>query len=203
MSDWNKTRINKSNTNLFYKKGWKVSIADVETLTQWLEVNIPFPVRVTREEKYLREIDSEKNPIIISADNKYNLEEFLPLIKKSFKTTYAVIINENKFSFKIIIRQLRINDGKKSLNYSIKHIYCISLFETIEQYDKVRNIVYSLVTSDKHPLFPEKEVANGLDESPSDIIKKMNKGFWVSKRLFEKWIRKQNEAYEIFGNIAY
>lgn len=140
-------------------KGWKVSIADVETLTQWLEVNIPFPVRVTREKKHRRKIDSEKDPIIISADNAYNLEEFLPLIKKSFNTTYAVIENGNKSSFKIIIRLLRINDGKKSINDFIKHSFYISSFETIEQYDKVRNKVYCIVTGEKHQSWKSLELA--------------------------------------------
>lgn len=202
MSDWNKTRRNKSDTDLIYRKGWKVSITDVDTLTQWLEVNIPFPVNVTREKIEKRAIDAELNPIIISTDEKYNLEEFLPLIEESFETAFVTIKKENKFSFKIIIRRLRINDGKKSLNDFIKFIAPFADFDSIEHYNKVRDIVFGHNITERHQDFPMKEMASDLDESPSNIIDKMTKGYWVSREMINKWYDEQSKAYDIYAELS-
>lgn len=206
-SDWYKTRINKTNTNLFYRDGWRVSITDVETLKQWLEVNNPFPVTVMREKKY-REITRYtflRNPIIISTDDKYNLDEILPHIKEAFYTNNVDIIRESNNSFKVLIRKALLIGSSSEVDKTILNDWLKNKgpysFKSIQEFYKAADIVNARYHGVPTP--PDVEKANDLSYYPKVIVDKMMYGFWLADGSLDKWYADQKKAYAIFRNIAY
>lgn len=202
-SNWYETRKHKMDTDLFYKEGWKVNITDVETLKQWLEVNIPFPVTVTREGKPHR--DSLRDPIIISADNKHDLGEILTLIKENFETSNVEIIRKTDNLIRVEIRKTPLIKSKSEVNRTILHDLIREKdscsFRTLEEFDKAADIVNARFNDVPTP--PNVEKANDLSWYPSGIVRKIMYGFWVADGSLDKWLSDQIEAYEIFRNIAY
>lgn len=196
-SDWNDTRRDKSDTDLFYKEGWKVSIGDVETLKQWMVVNIPFPVKVTQEEKY--RTNPKRHPFILSAENKYDLKKFLPLIKESFGMTHSYITDNGNNSFKVIIRKvilITIGEREKIINDYLGNQTLE--FDSVDRFKKVETIAIHSRRGYPPRVDPELEKANDLAYIPQTLFDKIERGFWVPEEAFNEWLRDWNEAFKIY-----
>lgn len=202
-SDWDRTRRSEIDTNLFYKDGWNVRIIDVETIMQWLKYNVPFPVSVSRVEKYRNNFF--RNPITISSEKENNLEEFLPLIKENFMTTHTEIIKESKNSFKVLVRKHLLFTSQSAVDNTIITDLLNKMsrgsFKSLKEFNEAHDIVNARYNDFPTPKNVEK--ANNLTGYPRTLVRKMMFGFWVSKESFEKWLNDQKKAYEIFRNIAY
>lgn len=200
MTDWSKTRKHKSDTNLFYNGDWKVSINDIDTLTQWLQINIPFPVNVSRNEKY--RTNPDRNPIRISPKNGFNLEQFIPLIKESFGN-YSDVINNGDNSFTFIVDKVCLINNydtvrKEILNKMIREAnsgYSYN-FDSYEELMDFRSIVFN----QGHD-FPEDKLYP-LTRNPRYMVNRFILGFWVAKEEFDEWLNDLRKAYKILIDLA-